>query len=111
MTAKILKFAPLVRVSSERQSKQGSSLLTQTVELEEAIVDLGGEIHKWYRGHEHASPEFERKIFDLLLADGIARKYDAVIVADVDRWSRDNSRSEEGLKILRENGIRFFEIF
>lgn len=35
-------------------------------------------------------------------------KFDAVIVCDTSRWSRDNQKSKEGLNILRNNGIKFF---
>lgn len=34
--------------------------------------------------------------------------FDAIIVCDPSRWSRDNLRSKEGLDILKQNGIRFF---
>ena len=48
MTGKKLKFAALVRGSSERQIKKGSSLLTQTEEILEAVAYHGEEIDKWY---------------------------------------------------------------
>ena len=36
------------------------------------------------------------------------KPFDAVIVTNPDRWSRDNIRNSTGLQILKENGIRFF---
>jgi DNA invertase Pin-like site-specific DNA recombinase len=36
------------------------------------------------------------------------RPFDAVIVADVSRWSRDNVGSAKGLELLRDAGVRFF---
>jgi site-specific DNA recombinase len=42
------------------------------------------------------------------LADASKGIFDAIIVADASRWSRDNRKSKEGLQIFRDNGIRFF---
>src|SRR4030067_1451650 len=39
---KSLEFAPLVRVSTERQEKQGESLNTQRTQLEAAVERMGG---------------------------------------------------------------------
>jgi len=104
-----LRFAPLVRVSTEKQDKRGESLRTQTQQLEEYVKELGGIVANWYRGQESASVDEERLIFDQLLADAQSKQFDAVIIRDADRWSRNNLKSEQGLKVLRDNGIRFFE--
>ena len=61
-----------------------------------------------YSGQEHATPEFERKKLDQLLQDAEKGIFDAVIVCDVSRWSRDNLKSKQGLEILSANGIKFF---
>jgi site-specific DNA recombinase len=45
---------------------------------------------------------------DRLLRDAAKHKFDAVIVHYADRWSRDNLKSEEGLNLFKEHGIRFF---
>lgn len=103
-----LKFAPLIRVSTEKQEKQGESLSTQRKQLDEAIRSLGGTALHWYAGQEHATPEQERKILEELIEDAKAKKFDAVMVADLSRWSRDNFRSKTDLKILKSNEIRFF---
>jgi DNA invertase Pin-like site-specific DNA recombinase len=107
---KPLRFAALIRVSTERQAQQGESLRTQTGQIERAVESLGGEVAMKFAAQEHATEGWERAQLDKLLADAQkARKpFDAVIVADPSRWSRDNVRSEEGLKILRDSGVRFF---
>lgn len=102
-------FAPLIRVSTEQQKRQGESLRTQKEQLSKAVEALGGEVYKWYEGQEHATPEFERRILEQLMQDAQARKFDAVIVADLSRWSRDNGKSKHHTKILQKSGIRFFE--
>jgi DNA invertase Pin-like site-specific DNA recombinase len=107
MTEKI-RFAPLIRVSSERQERQGESLHTQRKQLESAIAALNGTVYEWYAGQEHATPENERQILERLMQDAKAHKFDAIMVADATRWSRDNGKSKDYLEILRKNSIRFF---
>lgn len=106
--SKRLLFAPLVRVSTEAQAKRGESLSTQRKQLKAAIDILGGEVYDWYVGQEHATPDQERKILEQLMRDAVDKKFDAVMVADISRWSRDNRKNKEYAEILRKNGIRFF---
>ncbi len=103
-----LIFGPLIRVSTEQQKKKGESLRTQRKQLESAINILGGKVNKWYAGQEHATPDQERKILEDLMRDAKEKKFDALIVCDTSRWSRDNRRSKENLEIFKEEGIRFF---
>lgn len=107
----IIRFAPLIRVSTEGQANKGESLRTQTVQIQQYVKSLGGTIPNncWkYSGQEHATPEQERKKLEQMLADSANGKFDAVIVCDTSRWSRDNLKSKEGLNVLRNNSIRFF---
>lgn len=107
---KQLRFAALIRVSTEKQAKRGESLRTQTGSITQAVDSLGGEIVRAYAGQEHATAGYERQLLDKLLADAQSsnRPFDAVIVNDPSRWSRDNVKSETGLDTLRDVGIRFF---
>jgi DNA invertase Pin-like site-specific DNA recombinase len=107
---KKLRFAALIRVSTEQQKDQGESLRTQETQITTSVEMLGGVITKTYAGHEHATEGYEKKRFDQLLTDAAKsrKQFDAVIVADPSRWSRDNANSSNGLNILRDNGIRFF---
>jgi len=109
-TEKALRFAALRRVSTEQQEKVGESLLTQTTDIQEIATSLGGSLVEWYGGQEHATPGHEKHEVNRLLLDAQKqpKKFDAVIVAHPDRWSRDNSASHEGLQVFREHGIRFF---
>lgn len=102
-------FAPLIRVSTEQQARQGESLRTQKDQLARAIEALGGEVYHWYEGQEHATADYERHILEQLMQDAQARRFDAVMVADLSRWSRDNGKSKHYTKILQQSGIRFFE--
>jgi site-specific DNA recombinase len=106
-----LRFAPLIRVSTESQERRGHSLEVQTKTLTKAVSSLGGIIPEdcWeYSGQEHATKDHERQKFTKLLYDCQQNKFDAIIVYDPSRWSRDNRRSKEGLEVLKQNGIRFF---
>lgn len=104
-----LRIAPLIRVSTETQALKGESLRTQKDQIIQYAERLGGEIVSWdYSGQEHATPDQERKKLDKLLRDSTNGFFDAVMVCDLSRWSRDNRRSKEGIEILKNAGIRFF---
>ncbi len=105
---KPLLFAPLIRVSTEQQAKQGESLRTQKEQLSHAIESLGGKVYEWYEGQEHGTPDYERKILERLMQNAREKKFDAIMVADLSRWSRDNEKSKQYTKILQKLGIRFF---
>lgn len=110
MPHKPIRFAALIRVSTEKQEKQGESLRTQQKQITQAVESLGGKITKTYAGQEHATAGWEREQLGQLLADaGRKRKpFDAVMVVEASRWSRDNASSKAGLQVFRDNGIRFF---
>jgi len=106
-----MRFAPLIRVSTEAQEKQGESLHTQKKQIIQYVTALNGTIPDdcWkYSGQEHSTPGYERKNLDRLLLDSSKNIFDAVIVVDASRWSRDNLKSEQGLEILKQNDIKFF---
>jgi len=103
-----LKVAPWIRVSSESQEKHGESITVQSKQITQTVERLGGEIVAWYGGQEHATPGWERIQLDRLLEDATAGKFDAIMVADHSRWSRDNRRSKEDLEVLRQAGVQFF---
>jgi DNA invertase Pin-like site-specific DNA recombinase len=103
-----LRFAALIRVSTERQEQQGESLRTQRDGIVRDAERLAGRIVGWYGGQEHATDGWERAEVDRLIADADKGKFDAVIVAYADRWSRDNAKSKAGLEAFRRAGIRFY---
>lgn len=103
-----LRFAALVRVSTEKQEKVGESLPVQRRDNERDVERLGGTIVDWYGGQEHATPGHEKKEIDRLLADAAKGKFDALIIKDIDRWSRDNEKSKQGLEVLRKHRVKFY---
>lgn len=106
---RILRIAPLIRVSTEAQEEKGESLNTQKQQILRYVEHLNGQVVSWdYSGQEHATPDQERKKLEKLLKDASLDIFDAVMVCDLSRWSRDNRRSKDGLDILKANRIRFF---
>lgn len=107
-----IRFAPLIRVSTESQARKGESLAIQKIFIEKRVEQLSGIVPDglWerYSGQEHATVGQERLKLERLLVDAASNVFDAVIVADASRWSRDNMQSKQGLEILRQNNIRFF---
>jgi DNA invertase Pin-like site-specific DNA recombinase len=103
-----LRYGGLVRVSTETQEKRGESLRTQRTEITEDVELLGGRVVEWYGGQEHATEGWERAEVDRLIRDAARGKFDAVIFANADRWSRDNAKSQEGLNAFKKHRIRFF---
>ena len=111
MPTKGMRFAPIIRVSTEKQAKKGESLRTQMAQIKQYVQNLGGTIpdHCWrYVRQEHATPNHERTLLDQLLTDSGKGLFDAVIVCDPDRWSRDNLKSKLGLEILKKKKIQFY---
>jgi site-specific DNA recombinase len=105
-----IRFAVLIRVSTEKQKKKGESLRTQKKQIEDAIQFLDGEIAAEYGGQESATTNSEKREVSRMLSDAEKRPalFDAIIVAHPDRWSRDNAFSEIGLNRLQAAGMRFF---
>jgi site-specific DNA recombinase len=108
MNSNNLRFAALCRVSTEQQQKVGESLNTQKLQIEQVVNLLEGRIVGWYGGQEHATPGHEKREVSRLIEDSKKGRFDAVIVTDADRWSRDNSASRNGLEVFKNHGIRFF---
>lgn len=102
------RFAALIRVSTEKQEKQGESLRTQRKQNEDTVKKLSGKIVGWYGGQEHATAGYEKREIERLLNDARQGRFDAVIVANADRWSRDNEYSQQGLAVLKEKRIEFY---
>ena len=105
-----LRFAAIIRVSTEKQEQEGASLRLQKTEIESAVKHLGGTVVAWYGGQEHATPGYEKKEVDRLVCDAqkTPKPFDAVIVTNADRWSRDNRKSREGLDVFKAHNIQFF---
>lgn len=103
-----LRFAPIIRVSTPgKQEKTSPAVQKEQIEL--FVKFLEGSIATWeYCGQEHATPDHERELLDALLRDCAKDKFDAVIVHDATRWSRDILKHEQSIRTFREHKIHFF---
>src|SRR5262245_1842947 len=74
---KQLRFAALVRVSTEKQERQGESLRVQRADCQAAVAALGGRVVAWYGADaaEHATEGWERKELTRLLGDAKAGRF------------------------------------
>mgnify|MGYP001132522863 CR=1 FL=1 len=110
---KTIRFAPIIRVSTEKQIEdKAESLRLQETQIRDYVANIPGGVipdNCWkYKGQEHATVDEERKLLDQLLKDSSKDIFDAVIVCDVSRWGRDSYKSDDALRTLNANGIRFF---
>ncbi|RQW88570.1 MAG: hypothetical protein EHM79_05465 [Geobacter sp.] len=108
---KPLRFAPFIRVSTEKQAEHGRSLQDQKAAIIGYVKTLGGTIPEtcWqYVGQESATPDTEKRMFNRLLQDAEKGAFNCVIVQHADRLSRDNEQLKKALRIFRTTGIRFF---
>jgi DNA invertase Pin-like site-specific DNA recombinase len=108
-----LRFAGLVRVSTDPQAKRGESLRTQRKNNTKDVELLHGVIVERYGEgkSEHATEgedRWEREELKRLIADARQGKFTAVIIAHADRWDRGSKEAKEALEVFRERGIRFF---
>jgi DNA invertase Pin-like site-specific DNA recombinase len=103
-----MRFAAMPRVSTEKQEKQGESLRTQRQSLQRDVELLGGTITGWYGGQESAVGDYERKEMVRLTADAASNKWDAVIIAHIDRWDRGSSEAKTAINALIKHNRRFY---
>ncbi|MEI2782172.1 MAG: recombinase family protein [Candidatus Competibacter sp.] len=104
-----MRVAILARVSTEGQENEGESLVVQQKRLQECVASLNGTVVKVYSGQESAtSGKKARPILDQLLEDSATGVFDAIMVYDMSRFSRDPVKSKISLGILKRNGIKLY---
>jgi len=102
-----LRFALLIRVSSQIQDDDGHSLETQRVTLIQDVHHLGGTVTKIYEGVESAYKE-KRPILDQLIIDISLNIFDAIIVYDLSRLSRNTAKALTVYGHLKKHNIKLF---
>ncbi|NNJ27305.1 recombinase family protein [Alienimonas chondri] len=106
--SKPLRIGGYYRVSTDDQADRGESLAVQKAAITSDAAALGGTVVEWYGGSEHGTAGHARPELARLLRDAEAGKFDAVMVFDLTRFSRDAATGEENKKRLRRCGVRFF---
>jgi site-specific DNA recombinase len=107
-TTQGLRFAIYARVSTEQQAEDGESLSAQVERLKTHVRQLGGVVTEVFSQQEHATEGYDRRSLYSLLRSAKEGVFNAVIVRDQSRWSRDPVVGNQALVDLRKQRIRFF---
>lgn len=103
------RFALYARVSTEAQEADGESLEAQIKQMRVWVAALGGLVVKEYRAQESAMTGSERLSLSTLFGDASKGIFDAVMVVNLDRLSRDPGRSSAIENNFRLLSLRLFE--
>jgi DNA invertase Pin-like site-specific DNA recombinase len=103
-----LVFALLIRVSSQQQDEIGHSLETQREVLTADVESLGGEVYRIYGGVESAYKKGDRPILEELLTDSKLKLFNAVIVTELSRLSRNTEKAIILYEHFKKNDLKLF---
>jgi len=100
-----------IRVSTEDQAKHGISLDAQQEALENYAKALGHEILEVYKDEGKSGKDIKgRHAMTKMLADAQARKFQAIFIYKLDRFSRSLRDLIETIEKLKEWGIDFVSL-
>lgn len=100
-----------VRVSTEEQAKQGISLAAQREALENYAKALGYEVVKIYKDEGKSAKDIKgRPEMTQLLKDAELRKFQAIFIYKLDRFSRSLRDLIETIERLKEWNIDFISL-
>ena len=100
-----------IRVSTEEQAKQGISLAAQEEALKNYAAALGYEILKVYRDEGKSGKDIKgRPEMKQLLEDAQVRKFQAIFIYKLDRFSRSLKDLIETVEKLKEWNIDFVSL-
>ncbi len=99
-----------VRVSTEEQAKEGFSLKAQQEALENYAKALGYEIFKIYKEEGKSAKDLKRPEMIQLLKDAESKKFSAIFIYKLDRFSRSLKDLILTIDKLKEMGIDFVSL-
>ncbi|MBM3228340.1 hypothetical protein FJZ20_00405 [Candidatus Pacearchaeota archaeon] len=99
-----------VRVSTQEQAQQGFSLNAQQEALKNYAQVLGYEIHAIYRDEGKSAKDLKRPEMARLLSDAEAKKFSAIFIYKLDRFSRSLKDLILTIDKLKEWGIDFVSL-
>lgn len=106
-----MRVAIYTRVSTDEQAKDGKESLTGQRDSQLAIAErMGAEVFKVYvaAGYSGALLD-ENPVLMEMLSDAKAKRFNALLVREMDRLSRDELVLASILKVLTDAGITIFE--
>ncbi|MFC1771361.1 recombinase family protein [Candidatus Margulisiibacteriota bacterium] len=99
-----------IRVSTDRQAKEGDSLEEQESELKKFCEYRGYQIYKVYIEKGRSGGNTKRPEYQNLLGDVSKGKINAVVVKKLDRLSRSLLDFEEFMRLLQEKDVEFISL-
>ncbi|MDP2672300.1 MAG: recombinase family protein [Nanoarchaeota archaeon] len=99
-----------VRVSTQDQAQHGFSLNAQQESLENYAKALGYEIYKIFRDEGKSAKDLKRPEMIKMLADAEAKKFSAIFIYKLDRFSRSLKDLILTIDKLKEWGIDFVSL-
>jgi|SRR3989344_5945566 len=100
-----------IRVSTEEQAKQGASLGAQQEALENYTKALGYELFKLYKDEGKSAKDIKhRPAMTELLKDAEAKKFQAIFIYKLDRFSRSLMDLLQTIEKLKEWGVDFVSL-
>lgn len=111
MTSNKPLAAIYVRVSTEDQAKHGISLQAQEEALKNYTAALGYELFKLYKDEGKSAKDLKhRPAMTELLKDAESRKFQAIFIYKLDRFSRSLMDLVETIEKLKDWGIDFVSL-
>jgi len=99
-----------IRVSTDRQAKEGDSLEEQECELKKFCDYRNFQIHKIYIERGKSGGNTNRPEYKRLVKDIEAGKIDAVVVKKLDRLSRSLLDFEQLMVMMQSNNVEFISL-
>lgn len=100
-----------IRVSTEEQVRQGVSLSAQEEALENYLKALGYELFRIYKDEGKSAKDIKgRPEMRQLLADAESRKFQAIFIYKLDRFSRSLRDLVETIEKLKEWNVDFISL-
>ena len=99
-----------VRVSTQDQAQHGFSLDAQQDSLQNYAKAIGYDIFKIYRDEGKSAKDLNRPEMQQMLADAKAKKFSAIFIYKLDRFSRSLKDLILTIDLLKEWGIDFVSL-
>ncbi len=99
-----------IRVSTDRQVREGDSLEEQESELKKFCDYRNYQIHKTYIEKGRSGGNTNRPEYQNLIKDIISKKVNAIVVKKLDRLSRSLLDFEQLVGILQTNNVEFISL-
>lgn len=105
-----MKLALYVRVSTEDQARHGVSLEAQERALENYCQMYNYQVYKIYKDAGKSAKSLKRPALDQLLKDAKEKRFDAILIYKLDRFSRSLKDLILTIEKLEDWGVDFISI-